>query len=80
MDSEELYKLNLSAINKSEEISFKKLYKLDLSNNEISEIDIFEKINFEKLYILDLGDNEIKIEENNPIIINLKSKIKNLMI
>ena len=40
-------------------IEFKELKELNLSNNEISDINILEKFNFKELNILDLSMNKI---------------------
>ena len=40
-------------------IKFKKLKKLDLSGNNISDISILEKVDFKELKVLDLSRNKI---------------------
>ena len=61
-------------------IEFKELKELNLSHNEISDINIFEKVNFKELNKLDLSGNNFSKNENNLIINNLKFKIKNLYV
>ena len=56
-------------------IKFKELKVLNLSVNEISDINILEKVNFKELNYLDLSYNEINEGENNSILISLQSKI-----
>ena len=48
-------------------INFKELQKLDLSDNEISDIKVLENVNFKELQTLQLSDNnisDIKVLEN----------------
>ena len=66
----------ISDIDILEKVNFKKLKILDLSQNYISDINILEKVNFEELKKLNLSSNEINENENNSILISLKSKIK----
>ena len=63
-----------------EKVNFKRLNKLDLSYNEISDINILEKVNFKELNKLDLVNNNISKNENYSLINNLKSKIANLRV
>ena len=71
---------NISDINILEKVNFKKLKILYLHINNISNITIFEKVNFKNLKELNLCENNINERENDLIIQNLKSKIKNFFI
>ena len=56
-------------------INFNKLEVLNLSYNKISDINILEKVNFKELKELYLRYSPINENENNSILINLKSKM-----
>ena len=81
VDCQELEVLNLSynylddnkILKKLEKIKFKQLKELNLSNNEIIEIDFLERIDFKDLEILNLSCNEI-----NDLSIFDKVKFKQL--
>ena len=67
--------INISDINILERANFTKLNTLNLNRNKISDINILEKVNLKELKELDLSYNLINEEENNSILINLKSKM-----
>ena len=68
----------ISDINVLDKVNFKELNELNLRSNKISDISLFEKVNFKELDGLDLKNN--LINENDSILVNLSSKIKNLFI
>ena len=78
----DIREINLSRINIENEglkdlakIKFKELKELNLSGNEISNINILENVNFNELEELDLSLNKINKAENYYILFILKSKI-----
>ena len=60
-----------------ENVDFKELKELILSNNGISDIEVFNFTRFDKLETLNLNETKIKESKCTEIIELLKSKIHN---